>query len=153
MPNVGTILKDEIIRLSKKTLREQVGPLHTTTSAQRKQLATLKKQVQELQRELAALRRASERARPEPEAVNDTQHRLSAKGLKSLRDRLDLSAGDFGLLLDVGGQTIYNWESEKTTPRPAQLPAIAELRSIGKREARRRIEALQSGADKKVPRP
>lgn len=148
MPNVGAILKSEITRLSRKTVREQIGPLHTTTNSLRKQHAALKKQVQELQRELAQLRRASERARPEPEAVNGTQHRFSAKGLKSLRDRLDLSAGDFGLLLDVGGQTIYNWESEKTIPRPAQLPAIAELRSIGKREARRRVEALQNGGDK-----
>jgi DNA-binding transcriptional regulator YiaG len=148
MPNVGAILKSEIARVSKKVVREHVGPIHATTSTHRKQLATLKKQVQELQRELALLRRASEKARPEPETANGVQHRFSAKGVKSLRGRLDLSAEDFGRLLDVGGQTIYNWESEKTTPRPAQVPAIAELRGIGKREARRRVEALQNGGDK-----
>jgi DNA-binding transcriptional regulator YiaG len=146
MPNVGAILKSEIARLSKKVVREHVGPIHTTTNVHRKQLAALKKQVAELQRELTLLRRATERARPEPEAANGTQYRFSAKGLKSLRGRLGLSAEDFGRLLDVGGQSVYNWENEKTTPRAVQLPAIAELRGIGKREARRRVEALQNGS-------
>jgi len=62
-----------------------------------------------------------------------------------MRSRLDLSAADFGRLLNVGAQTIYNWETEKTKPRPAQLPAIAALRKIGKREARARLAEADAG--------
>jgi len=152
MPNVGTILKDEITRLSKKAVREQVGPMQASASAQRKQLATLKKQVQELQRELAQLRRAADRAQPQAEPADGKQHRFSAKGLVTLRAKLDLSAEDFGLLVGVTGHTIYSWEKEKSAPRAAQVEAVAALRGIGKREAQRRLEALRGAADKKAPR-
>ncbi len=144
MPNVGAILKDEITRLSKRVVREHIDPIHSVTSAHRKQLAVLKKQVQQLQREIALLRKNSTQARTKPEAVNGTQFRFSAKGLKSLRSRLSLSAEDFGRLVNVGQQTIYNWENEKTIPRSTQVPAIAELRGIGKREARQRLDALNA---------
>jgi hypothetical protein len=49
-----------------------------------------------------------------------------------------------GLLLGVSGQSIYHWEAEKSRPRPAQLQAIAALRKLGKREARRRLEEIAS---------
>ena len=147
MPNVGTILKDEITRLSKKAVREQVGPMQANASAQRKQLAALKKQVQELQRELAQLRRAAGRSRPQAEPAQGKQHRFSAKGLVTLRTKLGLSAKDFGLLAGVTGHTVYSWESEKSAPRPAQVEAVAALRGIGKREAQRRLEGLGGAAD------
>src|SRR5262249_6312278 len=151
MPNVGTILKDEITRLSKKVVRELVGPLQASASAQRKQLAALKKQVQEQQRELAQLRRAAERARPQAEPSEGKQHRVTAKGLITLRAKLGLSAEDFGLLAGVTGHTVYGWEKERGAPRPAQVEAIAALRSIGKREAQRRLEELRGAAGKKAP--
>lgn len=119
--------------------------MRSMASVQRRQLAELKKQVQLLQRELAELRRASARQQhTAPDSANGANHRFSAKGLKSLRSRLGLSAESFGLLLKVGPQTIYNWEAEKTTPRPGQLPAIAELRTIGKREAQARLNVIRS---------
>ena len=146
MPNVGTILKDEITRLSKKAVREQVGPMQANASAQRKQLAALKKQVQELQRELAQLRRAAGRSRPQAEPAQGKQHRFSAKGLVTLRTKLGLSAKDFGLLAGVTGHTVYSWESGKSAPRATQVSAVAALRGIGKREAQRRLEALGGAA-------
>ena len=47
-----------------------------------------------------------------------------------------------GLLLGVSGQSIYHWEAEKSRPRQAQLQAIAALRKIGKREAKRKLAEL-----------
>jgi DNA-binding XRE family transcriptional regulator len=68
--------------------------------------------------------------------------RFSAKGLASLRQRLGLSAADCGLLVGASSQSIYNWEEGKVRPRAKHLPAIAALRSLGKREATARLEAL-----------
>jgi len=45
------------------------------------------------------------------------------------------------MLISGRVQTIYNWESEKTKPQRTQVPAIAALRKIGKREARARLES------------
>lgn len=144
MPNVGEVLRSEISRLSKKTVRSLIVPVQSATNAHRKQLAALKKQVQQLEREITALRRASVRAAPEPEGQEAKSHRFTAKGLRTLRGRLGLSAEEFGRLVSVGAQTVYNWENEKNSPRPAQVTAIAGLRQIGKREARTRLDAMQA---------
>ena len=71
--------------------------------------------------------------------------RFSAKGLIAQRRRLGLSARECGLLLGTSAQTIYNWESAKATPRQSQVNALAEIRSIGKREATARLEKLAAG--------
>jgi transcriptional regulator with XRE-family HTH domain len=69
--------------------------------------------------------------------------RFSAKGLAAKRKRRDLSAAAMAALLGVSGQSIYKWEEGKTRPRASQLPAIAALRKMGKREANARLAALQ----------
>jgi DNA-binding transcriptional regulator YiaG len=55
--------------------------------------------------------------------------------LASQRRRLGLSAGDCGLLLGVSAQSIYNWEEGKARPQAKHLPALAALKSLGKKEA------------------
>lgn len=144
MPNIATLLKTEIVRLSKKTLRQSIAPLQAASSSHRHQLALLKKQVQALEQEVARLRKQAGKAQPAtPVAEEDGKApRFSAKGLRSLRARLDLSAEDFGRLIDVTAQSVYNWEAEKTVPRGAQVAAIAALRGIGKKEVRARLEQL-----------
>ena len=67
------------------------------------------------------------------------------------RERLGLSAEDFGKLLGVSAQSIYNWEHEKARPRAEQLAKVAALRGIGKREAKARLDQL--GAAKKTTKP
>jgi hypothetical protein len=37
--------------------------------------------------------------------------------------------------------TIYHWEAGKSKPRKKQLPAIAAIRGLGKREALARLAA------------
>ena len=46
-----------------------------------------------------------------------------------------LSAADFGKLLGVSAQSIYNWERESAYPRVEQIARLAAIRGIGKREA------------------
>ena len=79
--------------------------------------------------------------------VQDTEEggsraRISAKGLKTLRTKLGLSAAEFGQLAGASGQSIYNWEQGKNAPRAKQVEVLAALRKLGKREARTRLEAL-----------
>ena len=143
MPNIGEVLKSEISRLSRKVVRENLSAVQSATSSHRKQLAALKKQVQTLEREVAALRRLTSKINPKPVADDSKTHRFSAAGLKALRSRLGLSAEDFGRMVEVSGQTIYNWESQKTVPGLPQLSAIASLRGIGKRMARARLNGIK----------
>jgi DNA-binding XRE family transcriptional regulator len=146
MSNVAAALKDEISRLSKKVVREHVAPVQSATTAHRKQLAALKKQVQELQRQVSQLQRALEKTKPPAKPpAEDTRIRFSATGFQSLRKRLGLTAEELGKLLEVDKQRIYKWEGG-ASPRSRHLPAIAELRTIGKREARARLEKLNGGS-------
>jgi len=152
MPDIAGLLKSEIARLSKKAVRQGLAPLRSASASHRHQLASLKKQVQALDAEVAKLRRqAGPRAAPAAApAEGDGKVRFVAKGLQSLRSRLGLSAEDFGRLVGVSGQSVYHWEAKKTVPRPAQVLAIKSLRGIGKKEAQARLEALAAEGSKKA---
>lgn len=141
MPNLGLLLKQEIARLARKEIRSQVEPLRKASVQTRRQNAALKLEVKALERQLAQLRRQARSqsqavsAEPEPAKI-----RFVAKGLRSHRKRLGLSAADFGRLIGVSGQSVYNWEQGHATPRREQLEAIAALRKLGKRAATQRLD-------------
>jgi DNA-binding transcriptional regulator YiaG len=141
MPNIGTLLKDEIARLSRREARRQNTALKKAATAHRKHIAALRKQLLGLEKQVKALAARAGRVMAATPAAADTggKHRFQARGLKSLRARLGLSAADLGKLLGVTGQTIYNWEAKKATPRSAQIAAIAALRGAGKREIQARL--------------
>ena len=153
MPNIGSVLKEEIIRLSRKESRSQVDPTRKAAIRQRREVAELKRQVAQLTRQVALLLRKTLGA---PAVVAaDTKGkpaRFSAKGLKVQRERLGLSADDFGKLVGVSAQSIYNWENEKARPRAEQLSKVAALRGIGKREAKARLDQLGSARKARKPR-
>jgi DNA-binding transcriptional regulator YiaG len=65
--------------------------------------------------------------------------------MKTHRQKLGLSAKDYGLLVGVSALSIYKWEDGKVQPRGSALVKIAAVRQLGKREAARRLEALQQG--------
>lgn len=144
MPNIGVVLKTEITRLSKKTAKAYVQPLHSSVAAHRRSLAAMKRQISALEKEVAQLRRATGKASGAAarnggkgdggDEGGSSPLRFQARGLRSLRARLGLSAEDFGKLAGVSGQSVYNWESEKTVPRRSQLQSLARLRGLGKRE-------------------
>lgn len=146
MANIGSLLKSEILRLANKAAKAQVEPLRNTVRTQRKQISELNRLLGALRKEQAALGRTARRRASgpalAPDGADGAAHRFQVRGLKSLRARLGLSAADFGRLVGVSGQSIYLWETEKTTPRPAQVAALAQIRGIGKKEAVARLEKL-----------
>lgn len=147
MANIAAALKEEITRLSKKVIKQHLQSVQKSSSSSRKQIAALKREIAALRKEVVGLRRASGGRVPQPKAAegDGSKSRFQARGLRSLRTRLDLSASDLGKIIGVTGQTIYNWESAKATPRQSQVNALAEIRSIGKREATARLEKLAAG--------
>jgi DNA-binding transcriptional regulator YiaG len=143
MTDIASALKAEISRIARKELRKETTPLRKAISGYRSEIAELKRRAQTL--EQALKRVGKERARPTPvvaEETANTNHRFSAKGFATLRQRLALSAEQLGLLLGASSQSVYNWESGKARPRATHLPAIASLRTLGKREAAAKLAAL-----------
>ncbi|MES2784671.1 MAG: hypothetical protein V4684_04350, partial [Pseudomonadota bacterium] len=80
----------------------------------------------------------------EPDEAPDLRFRAS--GFAALRQKLGLAAKDMGTLLGASGLSVYKWESGKVKPRAKQLPAIAALRGIGKKEALARLESIAAMA-------
>jgi DNA-binding transcriptional regulator YiaG len=152
MPNIGSVLKEEIIRLSRKESRSQIDPTKKAAIRQRREVAELKRQVAQLARQVGLLsRKALGAPTVGPAADKGKPTRFNPKALRVHRERLALSADDFGRLLGVSAQSIYNWEHEKARPRAEQLAKVAALRGIGKREAKVRLDQL--GAAKKTAKP
>ena len=139
------MLKTEITRLSRKEIRAQVEPLRKSSSTYRRDIAELKRQVTLLQRQLGALSRVS--AKPQASSA-EAPARFVAKGLRSLRARLGVSAADFGKLAGASGQSIYNWENGKAVPRKAQMATLAGLRGFSKKAAQARLLELNSSTSK-----
>ena len=150
MPNIGALLKQEITRLSRREVRAQGQATKKASAQHRKHIAALKRQVAKLERQVSLLQRRVLGASPAaPAAASKQKVRFVAKGLKSQRSRLGLSAADYGRLVGVSAQSVYNWEQGHASPRAEQLKIIATLRGIGKREAQARLEQLGAKRDKR----
>jgi DNA-binding transcriptional regulator YiaG len=150
MPNIGVLLKQEIVRLARKESRAE-GQANKKASAQhRRHIAALRRQVAILERQVALLKRSAlDRPRTPMTTVGAQKLRFVAKGLKSQRSRLGLSAADYGKLVGVSAQSVYNWEQGNARPRPEQFKMIAALRSTSKREAQARLIQSTAGRVRK----
>jgi len=150
MPNIAAALREEIVRLTRKEIRKQTTVLRRASAQHRRDIAAMKRRVSELQRKVTPLEKQVLKNVPAQPAEADAEHvRFTAKGLRSQRQRLGLSAANYGKLIGVTGQTIYSWEQETSRPRKSQVAKIASLRQFGKREALARLEQLKAGGKRK----
>ncbi len=150
MPNIAAVLKEEIVRLARREIRKQTSVLKKASAQYRKDIAEMKRRVSDLQRKITPLEKQVIKNAPAQTTEADAEHvRFTAKGLRSQRERLGLSAANCGKLIGVTGQTVYSWEQETSRPRKSQVARIAALRRLGKREALARLEELKGGSKKK----
>ena len=141
MPNVASVLKDEIARVARKELRAEIEPLKRASAQYRSSIAALKRDIEALQKQLKKASRATAKAQDqENEDAEGPRRRFSAARLAAHRQKLGLSAAEYGKLASVSGQSIYKWEQGGTRPRATQLESLAKVRALGKREARARLE-------------
>jgi ribosome-binding protein aMBF1 (putative translation factor) len=149
MPNIASLLKEEIARVARKQLRSETETLKKASSHYRSEIAQLKRRIDALERQLKRSSKGTPSVRSTAPAVSaraaesdGRQVRYSAKSLRSQRRRLGLSAADLARLLDVSALSVYKWEGGNTRPRPKQIEAIAALRDMGRRDAQKRLEEM-----------
>ena len=139
MPNVATVLKQEITRLARKEARAQSASSKKAIAQYRRDIAELKRQVRALAEEVGDLRRQQKRVGSPATHSGNASVRFSPSWVKSDRERLELSAADYAELVGVSTMTIYNWEKGKARPHQEMLAAWKEIRDLGKREAWKRL--------------
>lgn len=146
MANIAALLKSEIARVARKELRAETEHLKKAATSYRGEIAALKRRLQGLEKELRQLKKHSQRRAEESPAEDaessESALRFSAKGIAVHRKRLGLSAREYGALVGASSLTVYKWEKGQARPRAKFLPAIATLRTMGKKEAASRLEAL-----------
>jgi DNA-binding XRE family transcriptional regulator len=148
MPSLSSALNEHIRRLSRREAKSLTSGTRRAAARYRNEIAALKRQVGALQKTVAFLERqernrlADQLATPIFAAENI---RFRADGLRSHRAKLGLSAADYGRLVGASGLSIYHWESGKARPRKTQLPKLAAVRGLGKREALKRLTMPEAG--------
>ncbi len=147
MPNIGTLLKDEIRRLAKREIR-------SATAGLRKDNARLKRDVAGHKRRLAALERDNRRLveaanaklkkAPTAAAHEVEKARFGSRAVRALRRRLKLSQADFAKLLGVSTGAVFLWEKDDgpLTLKPRTKAALVGARKLGVRQARKRLEVV-----------
>jgi DNA-binding transcriptional regulator YiaG len=140
MPNIAGVLKEEICRLAKKEAKAQVGKTQKASAQYRRDIANLKRLMSQQKKEIKLLKKQQGQTPKEEGPLESV--RFSARSVKAQRNRLGLSAADYGKLVGVSGLTIYNWEHGKSKPRKAQLAALVAVRGIAKREALKKLAEL-----------
>lgn len=148
MPNIASVLKEEIARVARKEVRGEMLKLKKASTQYRGEIAALKRRAQALEQQIGKLRKAdSKKPRAAPSGTEATTAlRFSAKGLAKQRQRLGISAASAAALMGVSALSVYKWEGGNTRPRASQLPAIAALRKLSKKEALSRLEQLAAAA-------
>lgn len=151
MPNIASVLKDEIARLARKEVRSEIESLRKASVQYRSDIAALKRRVSDLEKQQGRLeKKGTQKFVTRVEGEETTRFRFSAKRFAAQRQKLGVSANDMGTLLGVSAQTVYHWEAEKSRPRQQQLAAIAALRRMGKREAQKALQGLEERSNQKT---
>jgi len=148
MAQFASMFKQEVARVARKETRRLTQSSTALVRELRQQQRQQRAQIESLQRELRAVAKAirglqGSVAGTQSEEASHSPARVTAKGLITMRKRTQLSAGDFGRLVGVTSQTIYNWEQGKSAPRESQKAALLKMRGMGRRAAVAALEALE----------
>jgi len=148
--------RSEVTRIARKENKAEMTSLRKTTTNQRSEIATLKREIKELAGHVRSLAKALEKAlavaareRPQQQsAASSAEAPAKRRGrafvfrheaLVAKRQAFDMTQKEMAQLLGVSSLSVYKWETGKVTPRDAQLARVREVLKMGVREARRQI--------------
>ena len=145
MPNLQSLLRQEIQRLARREVRSELAATKKAVAHHRREIAELKRRNTALEQTVSYLQsHESTRMKARPlNAEPPKGTRFSVRSMQSQRKKSGLSQEDYAGLVGVSSSTIYNWESGSTKPSGKHLATLVSLRGIGKREATKRMELLQ----------
>ena len=146
MPDIKTVLSEEIRRLAKKEIKLAIVPLQKLAAEQRRTISELKKRIAVLERQVAPAEKVAAAA-DIAAGVEEKKLRLNAAGIIRIRTKLKLTQSDFAKFLNVSTHTVSMWELDKSAPRKDARAAICALRKLGKRELKARMAAFEEKAE------
>ncbi len=145
MPNLQSVLRQEIRRLARKEIRSELEATKKAVARHRREIAELKRRNKALERTVSYLEsRETKRLKAGPSKAEPPKGtRFSVRSLKAQRRKSGLSQEDYARLVGVSKTTIYQWERGRTKLGGKHLATLVSLRGIGKREAQKRLALLE----------
>ena len=136
MPTLATLLKEEISKIVRKEVQDQVRELKKTVARLEKMSPPAKAKAK-----APAKPAAKPAAKTSKASTGDKrkQLRISPDTIKKHRKRLKLSQADLGKLLNVSTNTVLRWEAGTSKPRSKHLPGLDQLRTISMRELKKQL--------------
>ena len=141
MPDIKQVLNEEIRRLARKELKSFLLPIAKQLSEQKKVISELKKQIAELGKRIPPVEKKVQTI-AESDLEEAKKLRLTAAGIVKIRKKLGISQSKLAALLGVSGHTVSLWEIGRVAPLNSTRAAICALRSMGKREIKRRLAEI-----------
>lgn len=136
MANIGKVLKDEMIRLSRKNALASTRPLKNDIRSLRQQLRALGAELKNLKTLLgkSSVGKSVEIAADEP----PTLRAFTGKGVKSLRRKLKITQAELAALAKVSSQAVVMWERRpgKIRLRHATYDALSAVRGMSKADVK-----------------
>ena len=77
------------------------------------------------------------------EAAAERKHRFSAARLAAHRNKLGLSAADYGRLVGMSGATVYLWERGDSRPRAEQVQQLGVLKAMSPTAILKQLEQMK----------
>ena len=107
-------------------------------------MVDLKKRVASLEKENKRLLAATKKGRAESAAAPTEEvckSRLTAKGIRSLRNKLGLTQADFAKLVGVTTHAVYLWENKEGALNLSNKTkkALLSIQRLGAREAKAKL--------------
>ena len=154
MPNVASVLKEEIRRLSRKEAKILTKPLKQALAADRKQMAALRKQFMALSKDRQrAVRVTAKASAPSAGGSVAAPGGWRKDSVRSTRKLLGVTQGQFAKLVGVSPISISFWETGRSTPRAKTQVKVLELRKLSKSELVQRLGGAQPGRSKPGRKP
>ena len=147
MTAFAVAFKQEVSRMVRKEVKDELMALRKTNASQRSDIAGLKRDLKILTSQVKALHKAQQRtiaasASVSEEAQADSKGRGGGRQftfrpevLAAKRESLGVTQKDMATLLEASSLSVWKWETGKVAPRTAQLERIRAVLKLGKREA------------------
>lgn len=137
MTTFAKSLTNEIQRIARKALKQEIAGLKLAHTSQRKEIVNLKKQVRTLTAEIKKVKRTKVSSDPGVKRIPFGPAKLLAT-----RQRFGFTQAQMAVLVEASDLSYFNWEKGNVTPRNVHLIKIAAVMKLGKRAALAKLKTL-----------
>ena len=137
MGAIGSAIKAEIVRLSRREARKLTAPLRASNLRLKKRIIGLSTRINSLEQQIQRMQAKEKLTETNAKAASgQVTGRLSPGLIRALRKRLGLPRHEFAKLIGVSTGSVFGWETGKVSPRAEVRAKIMAFRGMGRREVK-----------------